>query len=388
MLEITKEQLDNIWKVRDVCQEVSLSLNSLVEQSVEKDKQILNNDCQAVSQAIERMSALGYFNKKQVSMDVIKQLVNNIIEIEEKNSILTSKIWEKEITSIEKFTNENFKLCICRENKQSDFLVCKLISDKNIFISSNDYSLDRKLEFSSGYIYGIKDNFIAATDESDSVIIKKDNELSISDFLPVASSNGYSLFLNGYATKLKTPTSIIKKNSNNRFLSNHNVVVLNRNSKPCGVYVYTHPLSEFSNLYAKAKQLAEKEKLPLIEIDVLSFYKRNAKYANDNMVLRKCFNDLVDNISNDIKEFCGIDCVNEAKHLIGFNTNLRYNFLFKLFLNLSKKENLEKETMKHLVLKSIAKRNMLQKERERQNGGPLVYPTDNMPVALPVEFIN
>ena len=31
---------------------------------------------------------------------------------------------------------------------------------------------------------------------------------------------------------------------------------------------------------------------------------------------------------------------------------------------------------------------MLQKERERQNGGPLVYPTDNMPVALPVEFIN
>ena len=130
MLEITKEQLDNFWKVRDVCQEVSLSLNSLVEQSIEKDKQILNNDCQVVSNAIERMSALGYFNKKQVSMDVIKQLVNNIIEIEEKNSIITSKIWEKEITSIEKFTNENFKLCICQENKQSDFLVCKLISDK------------------------------------------------------------------------------------------------------------------------------------------------------------------------------------------------------------------------------------------------------------------
>ena len=388
MLEITKEQLDNFWKVRDVCQEVSLSLNTLADQTVDNDKQILNNDCIAVANAIEKMSALGYFNKKQVSIEQVKQLVNNIIDIEEKNSIIASKVWEKEITSIDNFKNSNFKLCVGKVDKRKDFLICKLISDKNIFISSNDYSFDNKLEFSFGYVYGIKDNFIAATDESDSVIIKKDNELSMSDFLPVASNNGYSLFLNGYATKLKTPTNIIKKNSNNRFLSNHNVVVLNRNSKPCGVYVYTHPLSQFSNLYAKAKQLAEKEKLPLIEIDVLSFYKRNAKYANDNMVLRKCFNDLVDNISNDIKEFCGIDCISEAKHLIGFNTNLRYNFLFKLFLNLSKKEELNGKLLPQLILKSISKRNMLQKEREKQNGGPLVYPTDNMPVALPIEFVN
>ena len=389
MLEITKEQLDNFWKVRDVCQEVSNSLNNLMEQSSESEKSIINNDCVVVASAIEKMSALGYFNKKQVSQELIKELVESIIKIELKNSELTAKIWEKEITSINDYTNSNFKLCVAPANDKTDFLICRLISDKNIYIPSNNYTLDKKLEFSFGYIYDIKNNFIAATDEGDSVVIKKKSDITSADFLPVATTSDCALYLNGYATKLKTPNDIIKKNSNYRFTTNNNVVVLKGDAPAIGVYVYTHPLSKISSTYKQALQLANDKKLPLVEVDVVDFYKRNAKYASDKNVLRKCFNDLVDVIVCDIKQYCGIDSLQEAKRLIGFNTNLRYNFLYKLFINISKKDiSFNKENITKIILKSIEKRNILQKEREKQNGGPLVYPTDSMPVALPVEFVD
>ncbi len=95
----------------------------------------------------------------------------------------------------------------------------------------------------------------------------------------------------------------------------------------------------------------------------------------------------------DLDAYSGSDIFKEVKKLKGFNTNLRYNFIYKFILNIKKyieekKPEDIKTFIKGAIIKTVIKRNELQDEREKENGAPLPYPTENLFVPLPQEFFN
>lgn len=406
MLAITESQLDNFWKVKDVCQGVSSSLNNLIEEDdiESKQKNILSNDYEIVKEHINQMTQLGYFSKKEVSQEQIVKLVNNIIEIENKNADLVSSLWEKQITDIKKFKQTDFKLCVkpffdnfLQESKKTtcdNFLSCKLISNKNIYISNIQAELFEKASktLPAGFIYPVtKENFIAATDCSSNIVIKDKDSITDKDFLATCKKNDEFLFLNGYATKIKSPSEIIRKFSNERFTDNNNAVVIDGQTKPSAVFCYTHCLPFINKQYQNAVSVSQQTGLPLKVVELDTFYKNNGKFFTTHSLMRKCFNEYVDAIESDLSTYSGVDVWAEVKKLKGFNTNLRYNFIYKLANNLKIKfetaevEN-KAEYIAKAIKKSVAKRNELLMERELKNGEPLTYPTEEMFVPTPVEF--
>lgn len=406
MLAITESQLDNFWKVRDVCQEVSSSLSNLIEEDdIEgKQKNILSSDCEVVKEHINQMTQLGYFSKKEVSQEQIVKLVNSIIEIENKNAELVSFLWEKQITDIKNFKQTDFKICVkpffdnflqeAKRDNHNNFLSCKLISNKNICIPNIQAELFEKASktLPAGFIYPVtKENFIAATDCSSNIVIKDEDSITDKDFLATCKKNDEFLFLNGYATKIKSPSEIIRKFSNDRFTENNNAVVIDGQTVPCAVFCYAHCLPFINKQYQSAVKVSDEMGLPLKVIELDSFYKNNGKFFTSHSLMRKCFNEYVDVIERDLSLYAGIDVWAEVKKLKGFNTNLRYNFIYKLANSLKAKfDTVEMENKSEYIAKAIkkavVKRNELLMERELKNGGPLIYPTEEMFVPTPVEF--
>lgn len=404
MLTIHESQLENFWKVRDVCQGIASTLNELSDESDLAEKNVLQNDYKKVSDIIDQMSSSGYFSKKEVSPKFIAELVNSIIEIENKNSHLAAMVWEKQITKVPNFKNNSFKFCVQpifddKFNKLSqnkNFISCKLISDKNIYINNPIYDLEEKENslLSYGYIYDVTSkNFVAATDSASNIVIKKERDISDKDFLASSKRGDEYLYLNGYATKIRTPAEIIKKFSNERFSSNNNAVVLSGDSKPSGVFCFVHYFDFVNKKLNKAKIIASETNLPLIKVSIENYYKNNGKFFFNNQEARNCFNNYINLVVRDLDAYSGSDIFKEVRKLKGFNTNLRYNFIFKFILNIKKylegkmPENL-KTFIKNAIIKTVSKRNELQDEREKENGGPLPYPTENLFIPLPLEFLN
>lgn len=407
MIGITEEQIENVWKVRDICQEVSSSLEVLSEEeSIEQgDKSLLLNDCEVVRKNIEEMSALGYFGKKTVSPKTIVELVNKIIEIENKDSAVVAKLWQKQITNVTKVKQDNFKLCVkpffgqIRNNilatmcKKDPFVSARLISNKNMYMPCNSILGEKDDKLIAGLIYPVsEDNFVAATDCSSNIVIKDTSDVTDRDFVPTAKSEDKCLFVNGFATKLKSPSEIIKKYSNNRFFDNNNAVVLCGDTMPCGVFCQTHTCKFASPEYAEAKAVAQELGLPLVELSAEQYLNNNKKYFASNSEGRTVFNHYIDVVARDLKDYCGCDIFGELKKLKGFNTNLRYNYFYKFINGLTKHfEQSDIDDKKGFVVKaikkSVEKRNALQMEREKENGGTLVYPTENIFIPLPAEFL-
>ena len=134
--------------------------------------------------------------------------------------------------------------------------------------------------------------------------------------------------------------------------------------------------------------------VPLININLLKYYQNNKSYFDSNALSRKVFNEYVDNIASDLNLYCKYDFKGGAKKLIGLNTNLRYNFIYKFSKNINSfiegKEFDEADTADYIVemfLKAIEKHNLLTKKREKVNGGPLFFPDDNTFIALPKDFL-
>ena len=248
-----------------------------------------------------------------------------------------------------------------------------------------------------GFVYNVdSSNFVAACDQTSLVNIKSLNEITDKDFVPTANKNNQYVFVNGYATKLKTPSQIIKKYSNERFVSNDNVVILDgETSKPSAIFYYGYGIKSVNPYAIRLQQVAEQLNLPLIEIDLNVFYKQNGKFVASNSEARTCFNEFVNNFNQSLVDFCGVDCLALSKKLVGFNTNLRYNFVYKfmfavqkhLLLNGEGSLQERKDFVTKAIAKSIAKKNMLTKEREQQNGAPLMYPSESTFVPVPKEFL-
>ena len=416
-MDIQESQLSNVWRIKDICQGVCCELDNVVcDQDLalspaQKDE--LQRDYDAAKDLIDKLTAAGFFNKSGVSDLSNKQvlaLVNDILSYEEKNTKIVANIWEKEITTPEDFSQKDFKLCvkpICcaysdiektlKEQIECDdnFVVTHLISNGNITLKNDDlqFASLHKDDLKFGLVYDVNsENFIAASDEEYFVSIKKD--LPAGSFYTDKRGDDF-LVLSGFGTKLKTPKHIIAKHSSKRFTQNNNAVVLDgKKTKPVAIFCYDHGVAKINKLRARLNFLAKKWGLPLITISMASFFRRNGDQFANNTVARNSFNGFVDLIVKDLNQCGQTDIWAEAKKLVGLNTNLRYNFIYKFsqMLNNHIKENGDTAEdvagfIEKAFKKSVTKHNALTKAREISSGAPLMFPTEDTFIALPNEFI-
>lgn len=416
-MKIDESRLSNSWKIRDLCQGVCCELDNVVccqnLDIQDGDRDGLKKDYDAAKDLIDRLTAGGFFSKdaSMLSSKETVDLVNDILSYEEKNSTLIASVWENEITKPEDFTQKDFNLCVkplsCAFSdieqtlkkeieKEQNFVVTHLISNSNIVLKNQTIAVDTnsKDQLPFGLVYSVsKESFIAATDEESSVSIRK--EYTDKDFMYTDKRGDEYLFLTGFGTKLRIPKQIIAKNSGKRFTQNNNAVVLDgRFTKPVAIFCYDHGVAKINKLRARLNFIAKKWNLPLITINMASFYKRNGVFFTSNTMARTVFNSYVDYIVSDLNELGQTDIWREAKKLIGLNTNLRYNFVYKFSQMLTshvKEKGLSMDEVGGFIekafVKSVAKHNTLTRAREISSGAPLIFPSEDSFIALPNEFI-
>lgn len=417
-MKIDESRLSNSWKIRDLCQGVCCELDNVVccqnLDMMDSDRDSIKKDYDAAKDLIDRLTAGGFFSKdaSMLSNSEAVELVNDILSYEEKNSSKIASVWESEITKPEDFSQSDFNLCVkpltCAFSdiektlkqeieKEQNFVVTHLISNGNIVLKPETMDLDTsaKTQIPFGLVYSVtKENFIAATDEASSVSIRK--EYTDKDFMYTDKRGDEYLFLTGFGTKLRIPKQIIAKNSGKRFSQNNNAVVLDgKLTKPVAIFCYDHGVAKINKLRARLNFIAKKWDLPLITINMASFYRRNGEFFTSNTMARSVFNSYVDYIVSDLNDLGKTDIWKEAKKLIGLNTNLRYNFVYKfsqMLTNHIKEKGLNMEDVSAFIekafVKSVAKHNTLTRAREISSGAPLMFPSEDSFIALPNEFLN
>lgn len=410
---ITASQLNNFWKVRDTVQGICCELSSIADNEKLDSGAAADivKDYEYVSKLIGQIAQTGYFDKKANDTQKIEKLVNDIISVESKNAELIKTIWKKDITAVDNFSNANFKLCIKpifannmeeviaklaeTYNQRPSFITSVLISNSNITLTDpRDITCTISDVAPYGFIYGVDNNFVAATDSLGTVSIKAAKEICEGDFATANKGEEY-LFVNGLATRLKTPKQIIKANSLKRWTQNYNTVVLDgETTRPEAVFYYGFGLPQTSRLKKSLEPVAERLGLKVVEIDMHQFYKANGKFANNSALLRSLFNRFVRMLIADLNDFAGVDIWEQVRKLVGCNTGLRLNFVYKYFLTIKKHFEANKEMSDaeqrefaaKAIVKSVLKHNKLMHEREVANGAPLMYPNEDTPVAVPIAF--
>lgn len=411
---ISETFLQNTGFIRDLCQDVCSSINNLIEnKSVSKeDKTLLTDYYKLALDSTTQLAELGYFNKKIESANTKKAnaLIENILKLENYANKIVKKVWEKDISDIENFNQNNFKLCVralplnlltlgkdVQEafNTKEDFYVTTLISNRNIVVTPQNYNEINEEHFSFGLIYEVNNtNFVMASEVSSLCSVRLIDEES--DNIRSVEIGGKKVCINGNAVKLKTPLDLVANNLETPLQTNNNVVILNGNeTRPIGIFCLSYNTKKVNLLKRRLSYIANQLNIPLVEIDILQFYKNNKSYFESNTLARKVFNNYVDKLCADLQLYCKFDFKSYAKKLIGLNTNLRYNFLFKFTQNINNfiiDDNLdEKETANLIVdkfLKAVQKHNKLTKDREKANGEPLYFPNDTVFIALPTDFLD
>ena len=410
---VSEKFLQNTGAVRDLCQDVCSSINNLIEnKSLKEEEKTLLKDYhkQALSDTAE-LTELGYFNKKIEEKNIKKanSLIENILKIESYGNKIVKKIWAEQISDIENFDSRNFKICVRAlplnmatlkddvENAFStkeDFYSTCLISNRNIIVTPPNFSSEEE-NFSFGIIYEVNEsNFVMASETSNLCSIKDKN--SEVDNMRSVEFNDSKVCINGNAVKLKTPNDLVVANLDNPLQANNNVVILDgKNTKPIGIFCLSYNIKKINLLRRILTILADRLGVPFICLDVLKFYQNNKDYFTSNTFSRKLFNSYVDKLCADLQLYCKFDFKQGTKKLIGLNTNLRYNFLFKYAENINSflegVELDEKATGELLVqkfLKAVDKHNKLTKLREKSNGEPLFFPNEEMFIALPKDFLD
>ncbi len=411
---VSEKYLQNTGAIRDLCQDVCSSINSLIENnSLKEEEKILLKDYykQALNDTAE-LTELGYFNKKIDESNKKKavKLIENIFKIESYGNKIVKKIWAEEISDIENFNEKKFKLCVkalplnmltlskdIEEafNLKEDFYATCLISNRNVIVTPPNYNDKEEDNFSFGIIYEVNENnFIMASEVSNLCSLKPlDSDV---DNMRSVDYKDIKVCINGSAVKLKTPNQIIGNNLDNSLQENNNVVILDgKQTRPIGIFCLSYDIKKVNLLRRRLSFIAGKLGIPLITIDLLKFYQNNKENFSSNTLSRKLFNAYVDKLCADLTLYCRFDFKAGTKKLIGLNTNLRYNFLFKFSQNINNYlegvELDEKSTAEFIVdkfLKAVDKHNKLTKKREKCNGEPLFFPNDTMFIALPTDFLN
>ncbi|MBR1985001.1 MAG: hypothetical protein IKA31_04590 [Clostridia bacterium] len=409
---INEKSLQNTGTIRDLCHDICFELDELSSLEIfsEKEKKDLAEKYKQAKEIVEKITELGFFNKSflPANKKEIISLIEQISSIENQANNYVKKVWAKQITNVEDFTQDNFCLCVKRLpndlklleanikqcfNDKPLFYEANLISNKNVFLNSSNVEEDLNT-ISFGVVYGVNENsFLMASDESTFCSLKqKDFETTNMKELVFGD---LKVCIKGSAVKLKTPSRIIENNLKNPLFKNNNVVVLDsKNTKPVALFYCGYNIKKVNLLKRKLSFFAKKLNVPLINISLLKFYQNNKEYFTSNTISRKIFNNFVDSIAKDLNLYCKYDFKAGAKRLIGLNTNLRYNFLYKFSRNINSlidgKDMDEADTADYIAemfLKAIEKHNTLTKKREKANGAPLFFPDDSVFIALPKDFL-
>ena len=409
---INEKFLQNTGAVRDLCHDICFELDELSENKIfeNKQKEELKKLYKESKAIVDKITELGYFSKSFDNKDKkqIISLLEDILKNEKQGNAFAKKVWANEITKPEDFDLSNFKLCVKRLpydiknldknikevfNEKPLYCSASLISNQNIVATLNSIEEgDNSLPF--GVVYEVNEgNFIMASDKSTVCSLKqKDFE---TDSMQTEVFGDLKVCIKGSAVRLKTPNQIIDKNLKNPLYVNNNVVVLDgKKTKPVALFCYGYNIKKVNLLKRKLSFIAKKIGVPLININLLKYYQNNKSYFDNNALSRKVFNSFVDNIASDLNLYCKYDFKSGAKKLIGLNTNLRYNFIYKFARNINSlidgKEFDEADTADYIVemfLKAVEKHNLLTKKREKANGAPLFFPDDNTFIALPKDFL-
>lgn len=410
---INEKFLQNTGAVRDLCQDVCFEIDELSNMEVfnNKDKEELKSLYKKAKETVDKITELGFFNKSLQTKNTkeILSLVNNILDVEKKANKYAAIVWNNEITKVEDFDQQDFKLCVKRLpydlknldknikeafNEKSCVYFSTLISNQNVVTNLNSIESEAETSFPFGIVYSLSEkSFVMASDTSTSYSLKTKetevNNMQTEDFGDIKAC------IKGSAVKIKTPNQIIDKNLKNPLYVNNNVVVLNAtHTKPAALFYCGYNIKKVNLLKRKLSFIAKKMGIPLININLLKHYQNNKNYFESNSVSRKVFNEYVDFIAKDLNLYCKYDFKSGAKRLIGLNNNLRYNFIFKFSRNINSliegKDFDEADTADYVVdmyLKAIEKHNLLTKKREKANGGPLFFPDDSVFIALPKDFL-
>lgn len=404
--------LQNTGAVRNLCQDICCELDDL------SSNQMLNNDEQNkiksyyenVKTSIEKLTNLGFFNKSDITKDKkqIIEIILSIFKTEEQASDIVKNVWAKEITDVNEFNQNNFKLCVKRlpyDLKNLEKIILQAFNDKpvvysanlisNLNLSLNQNSIEEdNLSLPFGIVYGVTEqSFVMASDKS-CIFSLKQKDFEVND-MQEAVFGDIKACIKGNAVKIKTPQQIINKNLKNPLFVNNNSVVLDaKTTKPVAIFCYGYNIKKINLLRRKLSFIAKKINVPIINISLLKFYRNNKNYFVNNAISRKVFNSFVDTLLNDLNLYTKYDFKNGAKRLIGLNSNLRYNFLYKFTMNINNfldgKDMSESDTSDYIVemfLKAVEKHNALTKKREKANGAPLFFPNEKTFIALPKDFL-
>lgn len=410
---ITETFLQNTGAIRDLCHDICFELDELLnyEKFNETEKKDIKDKYNKAKKIVDKITELGYFNKSyeaKSKKEIIKN-IEDILSLEKKSNVYAQKVWLNEITKVEDFNLSDFKFCVKRlpydlknlsknieevfENKK-DFFETNLISNQNITVNLNSMGEDDLNSLPFGVVFGVSEkSFIMASDSSTFCSLKqKDFE---TNNLQEEFFGDFKVCIKGSAVRIKTPQKIIENNLKNPLYKNNNVVILNaKYTKPVALFCYGYNIKKVNLLKRKLSFIAKKIGVPLININLLKYYQNNKNYFTTSVLNRKVFNEYVDNIAKDLQLYCKYDFKAGAKRLIGLNTNLRYNFIYKFSRNINSlidgKDFDEADTADFIVemfLKAIEKHNVLTKKREKANGSPLFFPDDNTFIALPKDFL-
>ena len=410
---ITEKTFQNTGAIRDLCHDICFELDELstYKKFNDNEKKDIKEKYKTAKNIVDKITELGYFNKsyKLSSKKEIIKNIEEILEIEKQANRYAQKVWSNEITKVENFNQSDFKFCVKRLpydlknlsknieevfNNQKDFYEANLISNQNIVVNLNSAGEEELNSLPFGVVFGVDEkSFIMASDTSTFCSLKQKNFET--DNMQEEIFGDLKVCIKGSAVRIKTLNQIIEKNLKNPFYKNNNVVVLNKkHTKPVALFCYGYNIKKVNLLKRKLSFIAKKLNIPLININLLKHYQNNKDYFTTSSLSRKVFNEYVDSIAKDLQLYCKYDFKAGAKRLIGLNTNLRYNFIYKFSKNINSfiegKDFDEADTADYIVemfLKSIEKHNLLTKKREKLNGAPLFFPDDNTFIALPKDFL-
>ena len=141
---INEKSLQNTGAIRDLCHDICFELDELSSLEIfsDSEKSDIKNKYKLAKEIVDKITELGFFNKSFLTADKKKivSLIEQISNIENEVNKYVKKVWAKEITNIEDFSQNDFKLCVKRlpndlKNLETNIKHC--FNDKPVFYEAN-----------------------------------------------------------------------------------------------------------------------------------------------------------------------------------------------------------------------------------------------------------
>ena len=339
-----------------------------------KEKEILKENINKVNRLLVILK--NSIIAEEIDKDKIDYIMHIFNKIVSNTENIEFKIFKSELTDVNKYQKgENFNFLVHavtngynRLEKNSSITSTSLISEDNIGLFINEDNVN-----SYGYIFDIDlDNIVVSSnaDIFSDIKVEYDN-IEFSDiFEKYYSYNDFEvkispIFSHGIASISKIiPISYMKKINTDECIKingeklnydveeiyNEIVLLNNLSLVKKAVFVRTNGDKSISVDYKKAKKLAEKHNLPLIEIDLSLYREKN----NLDILTKKDEKKI-------LRRF--LEIVNEDKEI--YKLYLKYSKVsfdkkcLDMYMDLRDKEYLNEEELKEYLISSLEKKKVI-----------------------------